>query len=404
MIKNFYDSEFAQTIFYQAIGVLVLGVNNYLSFLRIESKPMETSPAGWYERIGRSRLPIFDGYRYSIKPCWRFFWGLNALAELQSSGLATRHEREFLVRARGSRTLAVTVPEIEQMSARAVERHPERFFRSAVGEGFSPLPIPNDAAIKAELAKWQRIHRVTFRKLKAFGIDASPKTHPKILEIGFIGGGYAAFAFRQMGFKVEAIDYFYGSLAGHAPLPNHIARVINSDVRFAAGDITRQTEFKSESFDIIDSASVLEHINDLEAGFHEMHRLLRPGGLMIHQYNPFYCANGGHALAILDCPWGHVRLTRDELRSYIEAHRPYEAEIAHKWIDHDLNYLPIRDVQRLLVKAGFEIRFWQQHGSPKRHLKYLSSEVISECLDANPGIALDDLVTGNISFVAIKTD
>lgn len=40
---------------------------------------------------------------------------------------------------------------------------------------------------------------------------------------------------------------------------------------------------KTDSSDIIVSISVLEHIKDLEKAFREMHRVLKPGGLMIHK-------------------------------------------------------------------------------------------------------------------------
>ena len=30
---------------------------------------------------------------------------------------------------------------------------------------------------------------------------------------------------------------------------------------------------------------------------------------MIHSYDPYFHPSGGHAIGILDSPWGHLRLT-----------------------------------------------------------------------------------------------
>jgi len=46
------------------------------------------------------------------------------------------------------------------------------------------------------------------------------------------------------------------------------------------GDLTN-TSFPAESFDAITCLSVIEHGVPLEAYFREMHRLLKPGGLLI---------------------------------------------------------------------------------------------------------------------------
>ena len=51
-------------------------------------------------------------------------------------------------------------------------------------------------------------------------------------------------------------------------------------IRYLPGDIT-STEFAEEFFDAITCLSVIEHGVPLEAYFREMHRLLKPGGVLI---------------------------------------------------------------------------------------------------------------------------
>jgi SAM-dependent methyltransferase len=51
-------------------------------------------------------------------------------------------------------------------------------------------------------------------------------------------------------------------------------------IRYVPGDLTR-TPFPNESFDAITCLSVIEHGVPLENYFREMHRLLKPGGVLI---------------------------------------------------------------------------------------------------------------------------
>jgi ubiquinone/menaquinone biosynthesis C-methylase UbiE len=52
-------------------------------------------------------------------------------------------------------------------------------------------------------------------------------------------------------------------------------------------------KFPSDQFDLIYSASVLEHIHDLEKSLLEMARVLRPGGMMIHEFPSYFAPDGG---------------------------------------------------------------------------------------------------------------
>jgi SAM-dependent methyltransferase len=58
-------------------------------------------------------------------------------------------------------------------------------------------------------------------------------------------------------------------------------------IRYLPGDLTR-APFPSDSFDAITCLSVIEHGVPLESYFREMHRLLKPGGLLITSTD-YYC-------------------------------------------------------------------------------------------------------------------
>ena len=123
---------------------------------------------------------------------------------------------------------------------------------------------------------------------------------------------------------------------------------------------------------------------------------------MIHDYNPFFCPNGGHALGILDCPWGHVRVCEEDYRRYMDELRPFESDTAKHWISHSLNKLSIQQLQKELVSHGFKILFWQQHAAPISQQCELTPEIMQECFASHPHIGLADLITSTASFAARK--
>ena len=166
---------------------------------------------------------------------------------------------------------------------------------------------------------------------------------------------------------------------------------------------SKKTPFAAESFDVIYSASVLEHIQDIDNALDEMNRLLKPGGIMIHNYHPYFCHDGGHALGIGDSPWAHVICSEDDYCNYISSHRVHEAELAIPWLTGALNRgLTLNDLKRKLILSGNQILIWQTKSSHQNYLRQLSPDASTRCLQINPNITLDDLLTQTVSFVARK--
>lgn len=206
-----------------------------------------------------------------------------------------------------------------------------------------------------------------------------------------------------MGFRASGIDNFYSGLANSTYLHQYIKELTRSRANYVNGDITRTTELSSASFDVIYSVSVLEHIKDLEAAFAEMYRLLKPGGVLIHNYAPYFSHDGGHALGIGDSPWAHVRLNESEYLRYLIELRPFEAEIAVDWMRGALHRnIPQWRMQRIVALAGFRLALWTAKPSPRRFMADLSPQIINECFANTPDIGIEDLVSQSISFVAAK--
>lgn len=136
---------------------------------------------------------------------------------------------------------------------------------------------------------------------------------------------------------------------------------------------------KNDLVDVIYSTAVLEHIQRPELAFKEMFRVLKPGGIAIHAWNPFTSLTmGGHDIGIpFYYPWSHLRLSQEEhiqklkevcfneiLRntSSVSEHTLTLEYINSKSIEdmytgvlQDLNKIRIKDMCNFAVDAGFTI-------------------------------------------------
>lgn len=93
-----------------------------------------------------------------------------------------------------------------------------------------------------------------------------------LLEVG-AGRGWQARALSDAGYKVEAIDLPADSaISGHASERHWAIRNYDGV----------HIPFADDSFDVIYSSNVLEHVEDLDALMGEMKRVLRRGGIALH--------------------------------------------------------------------------------------------------------------------------
>ena len=370
-------------------------------FLRQNSPPKDWgTPEGVFETQATT-LPVYSGYRYAIKPGWTFFRPLMLLHQLQQRNLSSPSDIQFLATCKGTRTLARSLTEIETyIHQRRSDLEPYLIPGSL--DNNAPALIPENQDTQQRIHHHMQSHKRLIGELDRCNLYPD-SSHLRLLEIGFISGGHSLFAFEKLGFSVVGIDNGYGGLAHAAILPDHLKTRLGSQVEFVGGDMTETTHLSAESFHIIYSASVLEHIHRIPDAFREMYRLLKPGGLIIHKYNPFFCPSGGHALGILDAPWGHCRLSEQDYLRYIRQYRPHEAESAEAWISGALTRAyPIAAMQRAVSEAHFDIALWRETDIPEAQLADLTPDIMRECFRVNPHIGLSDLISESVLLVARK--
>lgn len=108
-----------------------------------------------------------------------------------------------------------------------------------------------------------------------------------MLDVGG-GPGYFRDAFTGAGAEYFALDADVGELAGLGEIGS--GTVIGSGM---------QLPFPDDSFDLVYSSNVLEHVSDPWRMAEEMVRVTRPGGITYLSYTLWYGPWGGHETA----PW-----------------------------------------------------------------------------------------------------
>lgn len=105
------------------------------------------------------------------------------------------------------------------------------------------------------------------------------------------------------------------------------------DADTAAMDVSALA-FADNSFDLVASTALLEHVRDLDACVAEMARVARPGGIVFASFGPLWPSYGGaHYLGSYE----HLWMTKAQFAAYIEARGiAYEHEEALHWLRHDM--------------------------------------------------------------------
>lgn len=273
--------------------------------------------------------------------------------------------------------------------------------------------VPADANLRDRARKAQK-NVAEARTLVA--ASAGVELTGRILEIGCYDGAVAFELARDPGTEMIASDlarYYVTQRPGEpaADLAReqarlatireraaHVAGVDGARVAFVEDDITASV-LEPSSLDAIVSFEVLEHVSRPVEAFAAMARLLRPGGVMYHDYNPFFSLIGGHSLATLDVPWGHVRFDDADVERYLREIRPAEADQALRFYRDSLNRMTLQALRESIAAAGLELLAlvpWFQRAL----IADIRPEVLAEVRRNHPTATTEDLLATFVALVA----
>jgi hypothetical protein len=130
-----------------------------------------------------------------------------------------------------------------------------------------------------------------------------------------------------------------------------------------------------------------------------MARLLRPGGILYHDYNPFFSSIGGHSLCTLDFPWGHVRLDAGDFERYLREIRPTEVDQGLRFYTESLNRMTLAEMRAGIVSAGLELLAvvpWYERAL----VQGVTPDVLAEVQRTYPEATTEDLLATFVAVVA----
>jgi SAM-dependent methyltransferase len=346
-------------------------------------------------------LPVIKGYRYAMSGPLSYLPPFRLLAGLDRENSLSTAERKRYYAALGTRALSIPYDEVLDLVGQLLPRVSHRLTQEtkSLPERAELMPLERDLA--RTMSNELSILRSRLLRVREFAAPIAPGC--KVLEIGYAYGGYSINAWEKLGFQITGIDDAYDGTAEPPALHLHIASRLGTRPTFVYGDITRRTQFDDEAFDVIYSVSVLEHISDITAAFVEMRRLLKPGGFMLHGWNPYFSPNGGHSWGLLDCPWGHLRLPLSDMDQYLAEIRPFEAHLAEPWIWKTLDRTTtLGRMQKKVMDAGFRLLLWDQVPDHPEVLGDITPSLFAACQAQYPAITLADLTTRDAMMVARK--
>jgi SAM-dependent methyltransferase len=173
-----------------------------------------------------------------------------------------------------------------------------------------------------------RVPEPTYNEINAR--DAASRLairNAKVLVVGANTGGDCR-EFIKLGAKeVHGLDVIddVGSEFRHGRVTYHRQSIEN-------------TNLPSDSFDLVYSFATMEHVPDIVAGYTEMARLLKPGGVMYSMASPLWFSPYGHHMGCFQGhPWLHVVHDRQGILNYAKSHG-IDGERGHS-IEAIVNYM-----------------------------------------------------------------
>lgn len=341
------------------------------------------TPFGAFARDEAPPVALLDGYRDTVKSAWRLYWEpTRRLLELERERRLPAELARLATTLRASRTLPVDLDEL-----------------TTALKSFVDADLPAVAA--TPMAAVERAERY-LRSAREMVVDLEPHGFSiggaRTLDVG-CASGYLTFAVAAIGAALSVgIDVDpVGYVRPHERVATRdaILGATDAEVRLEEGD-AMALPYGDGAFDLVYSTNVLEHVQDLRGAFREMRRVLAPGGFAHHRVDPWFGPRGGHSLATLDFPWGHVRTTDDEFARYVNDLRPFEAPSALHDRLHAFQRPPLtlRESLEAARDAGFELVGWSELPVPMRdpHRALLTRELVADARRLHPAVTPRDLL------------
>jgi ubiquinone/menaquinone biosynthesis C-methylase UbiE len=143
---------------------------------------------------------------------------------------------------------------------------------------------------------------------------------------------------------------------------------LSENSRLLEGDI-RCTDFPDNYFDFVFSLAAFEHIFNLDKAMSEIHRILKPGGLLYSKFGPIWSSCWGHHLWVnhdnslynyintILPPYCHLLMSPGELMAFLTDKFPTETRekiVSYVYESPDQNRLFYEDYESIVNSTPFQ--------------------------------------------------
>ncbi len=371
-------------------------------------RPLDLSQAKVFAEFVRDdgqRVSLYEGYRNRIKDSWKLgFWPTKALLAIKNRVTLPSQAASLVQALMMGRTLSAPLIELADVVAELQRQYPDVLIESSI---ICPLTDRNIIAAHLtpkqveKMAHSYRLNAQARLQKYLYWTNNTALDTVTALETG-CGIGYAVAALATFGVgKSMGVDNLSPDVRWIHERSAVLTKMGAGDSpQILPGDL-HQLPFDDNAFHFMYSSSVLEHVHDLSQAFREMFRVLKPGGVMIHEADPYFSPKGGHSSCTLDFPWGHARLRPAEFRRYIQEFRPHEYDHTMAMYNTLFNQprVSLNQIEQAIGNAGLMLLDWKE-GKDVTHLP--SAEIWQEVSDVYPDIGFRDLTTNFLGVVAMK--
>jgi SAM-dependent methyltransferase len=138
-------------------------------------------------------------------------------------------------------------------------------------------------------------------------------------------------------------------------VPERAALAAERGVDVVAADLNRRLPYEDESFDVVCSNQVIEHLFDTDTFVAEMHRVLRPGGFAVTSTENLASWHNVAALVLGWQPFSLTNVSRERLGlgNPLAIHRAEDGLELESW--QHLRVFAHRGVRELFAAHGFDV-------------------------------------------------
>lgn len=256
-----------------------------------------------------------------------------------------------------------------------------------------------------------------FINLKISGVDLSVFDGKEVLDVGCGRGGKTIYIAQNT--KLKSIHGFDVPAVFKPEDAERYAKAKGvSNCTFSLG-YGEDMKFADNSFDLVVSDDVIEHVDDPERVFQEVYRVLRPAGLAIMKFPSYKMVTGHHYDGVLNLPglqyllpystWAaglNYLLSRPEFAGQYDALPRAVSTKYHPNITPILNGIDFKGAKQAIAKTDFEViqlSMFPYFINLARHSETLLRKsalfVYNKVL---PVLGLQELVSTQIVFVGRK--